>query len=145
MKSTQNHHKNNLGLLGWLGGGRYGAERYAYTLHRLTGIGLLFYFLMHIIVTSSRILGPEAWDSAMHSFETPLFKFGEFLVFLAFAFHGINGIRLGLTELGYMMGKPARPVYPYKTAVTRQRPFFIVIMILAALVMILGGVDFYLL
>ena len=50
-------HPNRLGLWGWLGGGRWGLERYLYTLHRLTGLGLLVYFLLHIVVTSSRALG----------------------------------------------------------------------------------------
>jgi len=37
-------HDNRLGLWGWIGGGRWGAERYAYILHRITGLGHLFYF-----------------------------------------------------------------------------------------------------
>ena len=60
----QHRYKNNLGLWGWLGGGRYGADRYAYALHRLTGLGILAYFLMHIFVTGTRVDGPEAWESA---------------------------------------------------------------------------------
>jgi succinate dehydrogenase / fumarate reductase, cytochrome b subunit len=145
MKTEKSFYKNKLGLLGWLGGGRYGAERYAYILHRLSGLGLLAYFIMHIFVTGSRISGPAAWEQTMQGFENPLFKFGEFLLFLAFSYHALNGLRLAITELGYMLGKPARPVFPYQSSVMRQRPLFIVIMILAALVMILGGADFYLL
>jgi len=48
---------NRLGLWGWLGGGRWGVERYAYILHRLTGLGILCYFLMHVVVTSLRAKG----------------------------------------------------------------------------------------
>jgi succinate dehydrogenase / fumarate reductase, cytochrome b subunit len=139
----QNRLKNNLGLLGWLGGGRYGAERYAYALHRLTGLGILAYFLMHIFVTASRLKGPEQWDKTMAFFKMPLFKMGEFLVFLAFAYHAINGIRLVLVELGWMIGKPGLPAYPYHYSTLRQRPLFIVVMVLAAVLMIIGGADFY--
>jgi hypothetical protein len=60
--------------------------------------------------------------SAMDYFKQPIFKFGELLVFLAFAYHAANGIRLVLVELGYGLGKPARPVYPYGNSVARQRP-----------------------
>jgi len=42
---------------GWLGGGRWGFERYLYALHRLTGLALLAYFVMHIGITSSRAFG----------------------------------------------------------------------------------------
>ncbi len=54
-------HDNRLGLWGWLGGGRWGVERYAYILHRLTGLGILCYFLMHVVVTSLRAKGIYLW------------------------------------------------------------------------------------
>lgn len=134
---------NRLGLWGWLGGGRWGYERYLYTLHRLTGLGLLAYFLLHIVVTSSRAVSPERWKSAMDSVTGPLFTVGEYLVFVAFAFHAINGIRLVLVELGWAVGKPIEPVYPYKTSLDVQRPLAIGAMILAVVVMVLGGLDFF--
>ena len=139
----QNRLKNNLGLLGWLGGGRYGAERYAYALHRLTGLGILAYFLMHIFVTGFRLGGPERWDNVIASLSSPVFKIGEFLVFLAFAYHAVNGIRLILVELGYLIGRPGLPSYPYHYSTLRQRPLFVVVMVIAAVLMIIGGADFY--
>jgi succinate dehydrogenase / fumarate reductase cytochrome b subunit len=139
----QNRLKNNLGLLGWLSGGRYGAERNAYALHRLSGLGILAYFLMHIFVTGSRVGGPGSWESWMAFFSRPIFKIGEFLVFLAFAYHAVNGIRLILVEFGYLLGKPGLPSYPYNYSTLRQRPFFVVVMVLAAVLMIIGGADFY--
>ncbi len=145
MVQEKKHLKNKLGLWGWLGGGRYGLERYAYILHRVTGLGLLAYFIMHIFVTGTRLGGPEKWTQTMAFYETPFFKFGEFLVFIAFAFHAINGIRLGLMELGFLLGKPARPVLPYRSVVIKQRPWMIVVMVLAALLIIAGGLDFYVL
>jgi len=136
--------QNQLGLVGWLGGGRYGVERYAYALHRVTGLGILAYFLMHIFVTGTRLRGPEEWESTMQFFGTPSFKVGEFLVFLAFAFHAINGIRLVLAELGYTIGRPGLPSYPYSYSTLRQRPLFVAVMIIAAALMIIGGADFFL-
>jgi len=139
----QNRLKNNLGLWGWLGGGRYGAERYAYALHRITGLGILAYFLMHIFVTGARTGGLAEWDSRMAFFGRPVFKTGEFLVFLAFVYHAINGIRLALVELGFMVGKPGLPAYPYNYSTLRQRPLFLAVMVIAAALMVIGGADFY--
>lgn len=139
----QNRHENNLGLMGWLAGGRYGAERYAYAVHRLTGLGILIYFLMHIFVTGSRVGGKEQWNSAMAFFDSPVFKVGEFMVFLAFAYHALNGIRLILVELGFMVGKPGLPSYPYSYSTLRQRPLFVAVMVIALVLMIIGGADFY--
>jgi succinate dehydrogenase / fumarate reductase, cytochrome b subunit len=139
---AQNRFKNNLGLFGWLGGGRYGVERYAYGMHRLTGLGILAYFLMHIFVTAARLGGPVQWDERMAYLGRPVFKIGEFLVFLAFVYHALNGIRLALVELGYGIGKPGLPLYPYRHSVLRQRPLIVAVMIIAAMLMIIGGANF---
>lgn len=136
-------HKNRLGFWGWLGGGRYGLDRYAYSLHRLTGLGILAYFIMHIFVTAQRLNGEEQWERTMAFFGNPVFKVGEFLVVLAFAFHAINGIRLVCVELGWLIGKPGVPSFPYSYSTLRHKPIFVVAMIIAAALMIVGGVDFY--
>ena len=136
-------HPNRLGVLGWLAGGRWGLDRYLYSLHRLTGLGLLAYFLIHVIVTSSRALGPLAWQQSMERVSGPFFHFGEYLVFVAFAFHAINGLRLVFAELGYGVGKPIEPVYPYKTAVDVQRPWVLISLAAILVLVVLGTVDFY--
>ena len=140
----QNRLKNDLGFRGWLSGGRYGLDRYAYALHRLTGLGILAYFIMHIFVTGARLGGPQQWDRRMALLAQPAFKAGEFLVFLAFAFHAINGIRLVLVELGCLLGEPGLPAYPYSYSTMRQKPLLVVAMVIAAALMIIGGADFYL-
>ena len=134
---------NRLGIRGWVVGGRWGFERYLYTLHRLSGLGLLAYFVMHIFVTSTRALGPESWDQAMAVFSGPLFRAGEYLVFAAFAFHAVNGIRLALIELGFGVGRPIEPVYPYATSVGRQRGLAMAVLTLAFVVAFWGGLDFF--
>jgi len=134
-------HDNRLGVWGWLGGGRWGAERYAYILHRLTGLGILLYFLMHVVVTSLRAAGVYLWVEGgfLHQ---PMFKFGEFLVFAAFGYHACNGIRLILVELGFAVGKPIEPVYPYKTSLDVQRPLLVFMMILTVVILAAGGYSF---
>jgi succinate dehydrogenase / fumarate reductase cytochrome b subunit len=138
-------HPNRLGIWGWLGGGQWGLERYLYTLHRLTGLSLLCYFLLHIFVTSARAFGREAWATSMGMVSGPIFVVGEFLVFAAFAFHAANGIRLVVIELGWIIGKPIEPIYPYRTSVHEQRPLAIGMLVLAGLVILAGGLDFFIL
>jgi len=53
---------NHLELWGWLGGGKWGIERYLYTLHRITGVGILLFFMIHIFESSTRIFGMKTWD-----------------------------------------------------------------------------------
>jgi succinate dehydrogenase / fumarate reductase cytochrome b subunit len=134
---------NRLGLMGWVGGGRWGVERYLFILHRLTGLGLVLYLLMHIVVTSSRAFGQDWWERAMGLVSGGVFTFGEFLIVVGFAFHALNGIRLILIELGWLTGKAEEPIYPYKTSLNVQRPFMIVVMILAAVLIVMGGLDVF--
>jgi succinate dehydrogenase / fumarate reductase cytochrome b subunit len=132
---------NRLGVRGWAAGGRWGIERYAYILHRITGLGILFYFLMHIVVTSLRVKGIYLWVEGGY-FHQPVFKLGEFLVLAAFGYHAFNGIRLVLVELGLAVGKPIEPVYPYKTSLSVQRPLLVCMMLLAFVFIAAGSYSF---
>jgi succinate dehydrogenase / fumarate reductase, cytochrome b subunit len=134
---------NRLGLKGWAYAGRYSFERYLYLGHRLSGIGLLAYMVLHIVETANRIRGEEAWAGLMALFASPPFKVIEYLLFAAAVFHAMNGVRLLLTELGFFLGKPKEPVYPYSTSVMRHRPLTYVIMALAGLIILLGGSSFF--
>jgi succinate dehydrogenase / fumarate reductase cytochrome b subunit len=136
-------HPNRLGIRGWLGGGRWGPDRYLYSLHRLTGLGLLVYFVLHILITSSRALGQQAWEQSMARVSGPVFLVGEYLVFVAFAFHAVNGVRLALAELGFGVGKPIEPIYPYKTVIDVQRPWVATVLVLTGILILVGALDFF--
>jgi len=132
---------NHLGIVGWLGGGRWGVERYLYILHRLTGLGLLLFFMMHIFASSVRMSGPESWAAAMVILKNPILKLGEFCVFILFAFHALNGIRLIFIELGLAVGKAEEPVYPYKSSLNNQKPLMVIAMVLVAILIVAGGYN----
>jgi len=135
---------NRLGVKGNFFAGKYGIERYLYSLHRLAGVGLIVYLLLHIFVTSFRLGGEEAWVKAMGTIDNPFFKFGEFLVVIAGVFHGLNGLRLILTEFGYFLGKPERQEYPYKPSILKQRPLMYFLMALVLVGILLSFYDIYL-
>ena len=136
---------NHLGIKGWALGGAWSPERYLYTLHRVTGLGILSYFLLHILVTTTRAVGPDSWNALLGDggfLRHPVFVLGEFLVLAAFGFHAFNGIRLVLVELGFAIGRPIEPVYPYKTSLHASRAVTIVLMLASAAFIILGGLEF---
>ena len=141
--NSSKSYPNRLGLKGWGYAGRYSFERYLYIGHRLSGIGLIAYMVLHIIETANRIRGEQAWAGLMALFASPLFKVIEYLLFAAAVFHAMNGVRLLLTELGFFLGKPKDPIYPYSTSVMRHRPLTYVIMALAGLIIILGGSSLF--
>ncbi len=114
--------QNYLGAGGWVWGGKYKLERYLYLLHRVTGLGLLLFGVLHLIETTFfRIQGQDVWEATMALLRKPWFEVGLYLVAVAFIFHALNGLRLILQELGFALGKPTPPIYPFKDALRKQR------------------------
>ncbi len=135
--SEENRHlPNSLGIRGWVWAGRYTLERYLFTLHRLTGLGLLAYITLHLIANGTRLGGEDAWTNTMEFLSNPGFRVGEYLVVAAFIFHALNGGRLILQHLGFTLGKPKPPVYPYVDSMRRRRPITLAMLaVMAALLL----------
>ena len=106
--------ENKEGIRGMANPGRYGIERVAYWLMRITGIGLLVYFIAHIYETSTILNGREAWDKFLELTQSTEGHIVLALVIGMSVFHTINGIRLMLGHGGIGVGRPGRPDYPYK-------------------------------
>ncbi|MDG6985834.1 MAG: succinate dehydrogenase [Nitrososphaerota archaeon] len=113
--------KNRRGLSGWLNPYHYNLERWAYVFQRVTGLGILAYVVGHLGDTSFFVGGPTGTgpSSSTWAFMSNLVEnsFGHLilvLVVLILVFHGTNGIRLIVSELGLVLGKPGAIEYPYK-------------------------------
>jgi succinate dehydrogenase / fumarate reductase cytochrome b subunit len=105
--------ENKEGIRGMINPTRYGIERVAYWLMRITGLGLLVYFVAHIFETSTILNGREAWDNMLALTQTTEGHIILALVIGMSVFHTINGIRVMLGHGGIGVGKPGRPDYPY--------------------------------
>lgn len=70
---------------------------WAFVLNRITALGLTLYLFVHLVILGKLAQGPEAYDSFLELAKNPLIIFGELLVVIAGIFHGLNGIRVGLT------------------------------------------------
>lgn len=66
----------------------------AFMLHRLTGIGLVFYLYLHLAVLSKLRGGPESWDSFLALVRSPWFLVLDGILLLGVLLHGLNGLRL---------------------------------------------------
>jgi succinate dehydrogenase / fumarate reductase, cytochrome b subunit len=75
---------------------------WAWILHRVTGLGLVFYILLHIVLMSLSLLrGPEGFDETLSLLMgNPFFKFLDTLLLAAVLYHGFNGIRILLFDAG---------------------------------------------
>jgi succinate dehydrogenase / fumarate reductase, cytochrome b subunit len=69
-----------------------------WVLHRLSGLALSAYLLLHIYDLRAAQRGAAAFDEALAVFQTPFWKAMDLLLLAAVAFHTLNGIRLLLFD-----------------------------------------------
>ena len=133
-------------LFGWFVPFKYNIERWAYALQRISGIAVTGYFLAHIVETGNVVGGLDVWSIPATSYaqdvwtatfqflDNPMFDLGLVVIGFMLTYHTINGIRLTLAEFGFLMGRPARPDFPYtpKSFTVAQRAIFWLSVILAA-------------
>ncbi len=115
----QDEHKEGIG--GMINPRRYGIERVAYLLMRLSGLGLLAYFIGHIYETSNILRGQVGWDDFMELISGTEGHIVLSIVIGMCVFHTVNGVRVMLGHGGVGVGKPARPDYPYDPASQNYR------------------------
>ena len=112
--------ENRSGILGWLKVKGYSVEKLLYILHRITGIGIIIFLLIHLLYTSWH---PGGW--------------GDIVLGILVIFHTLNGVRLIFVEYGFLVGKPRRAVYPYKmTSLSGAQRAAIVLVIIAFIVIL---------
>jgi succinate dehydrogenase / fumarate reductase, cytochrome b subunit len=68
--------------------------QWAFYLHRLSGLAILAYLLIHTISIGSVLLGEAAYMSIHKAYENPFFRFGLIGVSGAVAYHAFNGLRI---------------------------------------------------
>ena len=113
--------ENKEGIGGMANPRRYGIERFAYWLMRLSGLGLLAYFVAHIYETSNILRGQVGWDELLEIISTTEGHIILAIVIGMCVFHTVNGVRVMLGHGGVGVGKPARPDYPYEPASQNYR------------------------
>lgn len=77
-----------------------GVGMWAFVLHRITGLALVFYLLLHITVISTSLKGPDAFNQLLAKLTTPLFVVLDLGLLAAILFHGLNGVRIVLFDTG---------------------------------------------
>ncbi len=132
--------ENKEGIKGMVNPKRYGIERVAYLLMRLSGLGLLAYFVAHIYETSSILQGKIGWQEFLEITQTTEGHIILAIVIGMSVFHTVNGIRVMLGQGGVGVGKPARPDYPYtpQSQNARHKIMIYSAIVLAALAMMYG-------
>lgn len=67
---------------------------WSWVLHRITGVGIFFFLLVHVLDTALVRVSPEAYNVVIESYKTPLIGVAELGLVGAIVFHGLNGLRI---------------------------------------------------
>jgi succinate dehydrogenase / fumarate reductase cytochrome b subunit len=117
------------GVVGWadVRGRRLGG--WAFILNRITGLGVLFYLYLHLVVLSQLAVGASAWNALLNGFFlTPIALLMDVVLLAGLLIHGLNGVRVGLVGFGLV--------------VSRQKAMAVAFAILAAIVLLIGSLRF---
>ena len=71
---------------------------YTWLAHRLSGLGILGFLLIHVWDGSMLTFNPKVYTWTLALFKHPLFGIGEIVVFGCVIFHAFNGLRISLLD-----------------------------------------------
>ena len=71
---------------------------WSWVLHRITGVAIFFFLLVHILDTSLVRVSPEAYNAVIGTYQTPIMGLGEVALVGAIVFHAFNGLRIILVD-----------------------------------------------
>ena len=71
---------------------------WAWLLHRITGIGILLFLIVHIVDISLLGFGPTVYNEGIVLFGTPLVRIISLALIGAVFYHALNGIRIMLID-----------------------------------------------
>jgi succinate dehydrogenase / fumarate reductase cytochrome b subunit len=72
---------------------------YSFLLHRVTGLGVLLFLIIHILDMSAFVWNPEFFQDSIALYRTWPFQIGEIALVFCVFFHGANGIRIAIVDL----------------------------------------------
>ena len=80
---------------------------WAWFLQRLTGVALVGYLFLHILVISTVQAGQDAFDSVLIVLQKPFFVVLDLFLIAAVVYHALNGVRVLLFDLGIGLKRQA--------------------------------------
>lgn len=67
---------------------------WSWVFHRISGVGIFFFLLVHILDTALVRVSPEAYNAVIAVYKTPIIGVAELGLVAAILFHGLNGLRV---------------------------------------------------
>ena len=83
--------------------------QWSWLLHRITGLGVLLFLLVHIVDITLIGFGPTVYNDAIAIFSTGIIRLVSVALIASVIFHAFNGIRIILIDFwpaGYKFQRP---------------------------------------
>lgn len=77
---------------------RGGEGMWTWVLHRITGVGVFFFLLVHVLDTALVRVSPQDYDLVIASYKTPIVNLMEVGLVGAVLYHALNGVRIILVD-----------------------------------------------
>ena len=71
---------------------------WSWVLHRITGVAIFFFLLVHVLDTALVRLSPEAYNAVIGTYKTPIIGLAELGLVAAILYHALNGVRVILID-----------------------------------------------
>jgi succinate dehydrogenase / fumarate reductase cytochrome b subunit len=116
-------------VLGWFDPRHRRLGGLAFAVNRLSGLGILLYLYLHLVILSQLARGPEAWDAFVALATSPPILAFDVVLLAGLLVHGLNGVRITLVGLGLV--------------ISGQKAMWIALMVMAAIVLLAGAVRIF--
>jgi succinate dehydrogenase / fumarate reductase cytochrome b subunit len=67
---------------------------WSWVAHRVTGVLIFFFLLVHVLDTALIRVSPEAYNEVIGTYKNPIVGLGELGLVAAILFHAFNGLRI---------------------------------------------------
>lgn len=71
---------------------------WSWVLHRITGVAIFFFLLVHVLDTALVRVSPQMYNGVIDTYKTPVLGLGELVLVAAIVFHAFNGLRIILID-----------------------------------------------
>jgi len=71
---------------------------WSWVIHRISGVGIFFFLLVHILDTVLVRVSSEAYTNVIGVYANPIMGLGEIVLVAAIGYHALNGLRIILVD-----------------------------------------------
>lgn len=89
----------------------------AHIVQRATGVLLLVYLFLHVHTIRELRNGPAAFNAALATFRSPMFKLLEIALLGVVILHALNGVRITFLDLGLGHSRQRRMFWAYAVGI----------------------------